>query len=97
MTTITQPIPDPFTVGDVDPDPLNDALTLIQTELNICAYDVDLNERYRVLQHLYGVVDHARRVLRGDGIGYQLEKARVIVDDAARLVAELEEQNRPRP
>lgn len=90
--TNTLDIPDPFAVGDPDPDPLNDALNLIQAELNICGRDVDLSDRYRVLQHLYGIVDHARRVLRGVGTGYQLEKARVIVDDAARLVAELTEQ-----
>lgn len=93
MTDIhTLDIPDPFAVGDPDPDPLNDAMNLIQAELNICARYTDLSERYRVLQHLYGVIDHARRVLRGVGRDYQLEKARVLFDDAARLVAELQEQ-----
>lgn len=92
MTTDINPvIPDPFRLVD-DPDPLQDAMNVIQHDLNICARDPELSARYRVLQHVYGIVDNSRRVLRGVGRDYQMEKARAVLQDAALLVAELEEQ-----
>lgn len=71
-------------------DPLRGALTLAQMRLNICDTE-ELNAEYAISQSLYGIVDHARRVWNGDSNLYRLEKARVILDDAARLVATLEE------
>lgn len=91
MSTTTRPVPDVFAT-DTDPDPLLYALALIESEQAIASRDADLRDRYEVLWNLHGIVDHTRRVLRGGGTSYQLEKAQVIVDSAARLVAELEEQ-----